>query len=220
VKPRKKFSESVDEFERNAIRRKVHDFFFGHELPTIDKVLAAVNEDKVLGTYRRTTFYNLLKELHSKYVRRGRDSMLTDRDNIIFSVISSKQAFLSGLTTRSKAPSGKGRRLIITHIGSQKGFVDGCLRIFEFKKTGNYHEEMCAESFENWFRAVLPRLEDNAVIVIDNAPYHSRKKERIPTTNWNIQKVENEMWKFYIIIKESEERLVIDHNEDSDSSSE
>jgi hypothetical protein len=31
-----------------------------------------------------------------------------------------------------------------------------------------------------------PRLEDNAVIVIDNAPYHSRKKERIPTTNWNI----------------------------------
>jgi hypothetical protein len=26
VKPRKKFSESVDEFERNAIRRKVDDF--------------------------------------------------------------------------------------------------------------------------------------------------------------------------------------------------
>ncbi|XP_023723408.1 uncharacterized protein LOC111873159 [Cryptotermes secundus] len=48
---------------------------------------------------------------------------------------------------------------------------------------------MCAESFENWFRAVLPRLEENAVIVIDNAPYHSRKKERIPATNWNIPKI-------------------------------
>jgi hypothetical protein len=42
---RKTFSESVDEFERNAIRRKVNDFFFRHELPTIYKVLAAVNED-------------------------------------------------------------------------------------------------------------------------------------------------------------------------------
>jgi hypothetical protein len=28
LKLRKKISESVDEFERNAIRRKVHDFFF------------------------------------------------------------------------------------------------------------------------------------------------------------------------------------------------
>jgi hypothetical protein len=45
VKPHKMFSESVDEFERNAIRRKFHDFFFRHELPTIYKVLAAVNED-------------------------------------------------------------------------------------------------------------------------------------------------------------------------------
>jgi hypothetical protein len=36
AKPRKKFSDSVDEFVRNAIRR-VHDFFFRHELPTIDK---------------------------------------------------------------------------------------------------------------------------------------------------------------------------------------
>jgi hypothetical protein len=68
VKLRKKFSESVDKFERNAIRRKVHDFFFWHELPTIVRVLAAVNEDTVLGIYHRTTFYNLLKELHFKYV--------------------------------------------------------------------------------------------------------------------------------------------------------
>jgi transposase len=171
VKPRKKFSESVGEFERNAIRRKFHDFFFRHELPTIDEVLAAVSEDTVLGTYHRTKFYNLLKELHFKYVQRGCDSMLIDRDDIILcgrrylrtvrslrcqgrsiyyldetwlneghtgnnvwvdgSVISSKQAFLSGLTTGSKAPSGKGRRLIITHIGSQRGFVDGCLWLIE-----------------------------------------------------------------------------------------
>jgi hypothetical protein len=47
---------------------------------------------------------------------------------------------------------------------------------------------------------------------------HARK--RIPTTNWNIQKVENEMRKLDNIIEESEERLVIDLNEESVSSSE
>lgn len=39
---------------------------------------------------------------------------------------------------------------------------------------------MNSKSFENWFRKVLPKLEENAVIVMDNAPYHSRKLETTP----------------------------------------
>lgn len=31
---------------------------------------------------------------------------------------------------------------------------------------------------------VLPSLKDNAVIIMDNAPYHSVKTEKCPTTNW------------------------------------
>lgn len=50
------------------------------------------------------------------------------------------------------------------------------------KKTGDYHEEMDGKSFENWFTKVLPMLEENCVIVLDNASYHSRKAEKIPTT--------------------------------------
>lgn len=42
-----------------------------------------------------------------------------------------RQAFLDGFSTGLKAPSGKGRRLIITHIGSESGFVDGGLLAFE-----------------------------------------------------------------------------------------
>lgn len=41
---------------------------------------------------------------------------------------------------------------------------------------------MNGNSFENWFSNILPRLEDNCIIVLDNAPYHSRKVEKIPTT--------------------------------------
>lgn len=38
--------------------------------------------------------------------------------------------------------------------------------------------------FENWMKKTLPLLEPNCVIVMDNAPYHSRKTEKIPTFQW------------------------------------
>jgi transposase/DNA-directed RNA polymerase subunit H (RpoH/RPB5) len=224
-KPRKKLIENIDDFDKNAIRRKVHEFYFRNELPTIDKVMAIVNEDEDLPTFRRTTFYKLLKDMNFKYVRRGRDSTLIDRDDIVIwrrnylktvklmrqegrriyyidetwlnaghtksrvwkdeTIKSAKQAFLSGLSVGNKAPSGKGSRLIITHIGSDTGFVEGGLWIFKSNKSGDYHEEMNAESFERWFATVLPLLEDNSVIVLDNAPYHCRKREKLPNNSWS-----------------------------------
>lgn len=77
---------------------------------------------------------------------------------------------------------GKGKRLVICHIGSEDGFVSDGLWSFESSKSGDYHEEMTGQSFENWFSKILTKLEDNAVIVLDNAPYHSRKLEKVPTT--------------------------------------
>lgn len=101
-------------------------------------------------------------------------------------VLSSRQAFLEGLTTGLKGPSGKGRRLIISHIGSEEGFVEGGLLLFESKKNSDdYHNEMNAKHFEEWLASILPRLKPNSVLVIDNAPYHSRKLESGPIKRWN-----------------------------------
>lgn len=97
---------------------------------------------------------------------------------------SKRQAFLEGLSTGLKAPSGKGRRLIITHIGSETGFLDGGLEIFQSKKTNDYHEEMDAAHFEKWLSQILNKIEPGSVIVMDNAPYHSRRLEKLPTTSW------------------------------------
>lgn len=105
-------------------------------------------------------------------------------------VKSAKQAFLEGLSTGAKNPTGKGNRLIVVHIGSEKGFLPGSLWIFENKATGDYHETMNAEGFEKWFEDILKKVEPNAVIVMDNASYHSRRQERLPVTSWrklNIQ---------------------------------
>lgn len=38
--------EKYDEFIKSAIRSKVHQFFFRQELPTLDKILAAVSGDE------------------------------------------------------------------------------------------------------------------------------------------------------------------------------
>lgn len=104
-------------------------------------------------------------------------------------VTNSRQAFLDGFSTGLKCPSGKGRRLIITHIGSDSGFLHGGLNMFESRKTGDYHEDMTAEVFEKWFSETLTLIEPGSVIVLDNAPYHSRQIEKLPTSAWRKEKI-------------------------------
>ncbi|CAK9802850.1 hypothetical protein ANTQUA_LOCUS10453 [Anthophora quadrimaculata] len=232
TKIRQKIVEKVDDFDKNVIRRIVHQFFHRNELPTIEKVLEVVNADPTLPNFQRTTFYKLLKSINFKFTRRGRNSFLNDREDIVVwrrsylrqlkqfreanrqiyyldetwinaghaknfvwkdtSIISARAAHSSGLSTGLKNPSGKGKRLIITHIGSVNGFVDGALWTFESKKTVNYHEEMNAAKFEDWFSKIIDKLEENSVVVMDNAPYHSRKIEKIPTSKW--KKADIQQW--------------------------
>ncbi|CAH2013297.1 unnamed protein product [Acanthoscelides obtectus] len=209
-KHRKSIVKSLDEADKHAIRRKVHEFFFRNEIPTIDKVLQEVNGDTTLPNFKRSTFHALLKHLNFKWKKRGRNSLLLDREEIVlwrrdyltkirkYRNQNRKIYYLdetgvnaghttNGLSTGLKNPAvlrfpGKGKRLIICHIGSEDGFVVDGLWCFESKKTGDYHEEMNGESFEQWFSEILPNLEENAVIVLDNAPYHSRRMEKVPTT--------------------------------------
>ncbi|XP_055904959.1 uncharacterized protein LOC129940597 [Eupeodes corollae] len=48
--------------------------------------------------------------------------------------------------------------------------------------SGDYHEDMNADVYEKWFKETLTCLDPNSVIVLDNASYHSRKKNKAPTT--------------------------------------
>ncbi|KMQ83557.1 hypothetical protein RF55_19684 [Lasius niger] len=218
-------NQRVDECDRNAIRRKVHQFYFNKELPTLAKVLQTVNNDEDLPNFKRTNFWKLLKELNFTFVGRRRNSVLTERDDLILwwrnylkavrkfredgrpiyyldetwvnagdvsakvwidtTIKSKRDAFLRGLSTGPSNPTGKGKRLIVLHIGSTAGFVPDGLLCFESKKnTADYHDEMNGDTFLEWFENILPSLEDNAVIVMDNAPYHSVKLEKVPNASW------------------------------------
>lgn len=62
--------------------------------------------------------------------------------------------------------------------------------MFESKKnTEDYHQEMNSECFEEWLQEILPKLKPDSVLVLDNAPYHSRKVEKIPTQAWKKESI-------------------------------
>ena len=43
---------------------------------------------------------------------------------------------------------------------------------------------MTAQHFEEWFHdALMPNIQPNSLIVMDNVPYHSRRLEPVPTMN-------------------------------------
>ena len=82
-----------------------------------------------------------------------------------------------------KHSMGKGPRLIIVHAGGVAGWVSKSDLIFRAKsKSGDYHSEMNAEHFLEWFQHQLcPHIPMGSLIVMDNASYHNTQTEKIPT---------------------------------------
>ena len=90
---------------------------------------------------------------------------------------------ISGTKGGIRKPLGKGSRLIILHAGNENGWVNGADLVFKSKKaTGDYKDEMTSKHFEEWFHdSLMSNIPANSLIVMDNAPYHSRRLEPIPT---------------------------------------
>lgn len=91
----------------------------------------------------------------------------------------------SGLSYGVRVKSGRGQRLIIVNAIERSGPVPNALWVFCSNKPqplADYHSEMDSHNFELWFKnTLLPNLMPNSVIVVDNAPYHSRKAVTCPS---------------------------------------
>ena len=78
------------------------------------------------------------------------------------------------------------------HVGSCKGWINGAELVFQSKKSGDYHDEMTSEHFEEWFNNILiPKLEPNSIIVLDNASYHSHRLQKIPVKSSTKQEMKD-----------------------------
>ena len=84
-----------------------------------------------------------------------------------------------------RKPFGKGTHLIILHAGGEDGWIEGADLVLQSKKgTGDYHDEMNAERFEEWFRdQPILNLKHNSLIVTDNTSYHTHRLKKVLTTN-------------------------------------
>ena len=85
-----------------------------------------------------------------------------------------------------KVPIGKGCRLIVCHVGSSDtGFVPQSKLIFRTNaKSSDYHSEMTAAVFRNWFTGqFLPYIEPHSIIIMDNASIHSIIVDKAPSSN-------------------------------------
>ncbi|XP_075750770.1 uncharacterized protein LOC142817598 [Rhipicephalus microplus] len=170
-----------DSLTIHAIRLKVHSMYAKREIPTLDSVIRAVNEDDDLPNFTKTTLWRLMKDIGFTFAKRKRNLALIEHSDIIAwgrrciiyldetwvnaghtkeyvwqdtTVKSSQDAFLTGLTTGLAAPSGKGARLILVHAGSSAtGFIEGAADYFRAKNGGSadYHSEMDGRYFEEWY---------------------------------------------------------------------
>lgn len=85
-------------------------------------------------------------------------------------------------TTTSICTKGNDR-LNIVHIGNENGFLPDAVEIFDPYYI-SLKDPMTAAEFETWFENIAKKLGENAVVVLDDAPYHSRKTEKTPTNTW------------------------------------
>lgn len=199
------FKDKFVDVQLNTVRLHVHSFWLNKTIPTLDKILQVIKDDDSFPDISRMNLQRLLKFMDFVYTKRSRNSALIEKDEIVLW----RRRYLEDIrkyrekgrhiyyldetwvtagdctskTTGSQNPAGKGKRLIVLHIGSEDGFVPGGLLCFESKKTTDYHEEMNGDTFYDWMTNIIPRLKENSVFIMDNAPYHTVKKEKIPNTS-------------------------------------
>lgn len=84
IKVRLTITDKIDDFDKNAIRQKIHGFWVRREIPTLRKMLAEINDDNSLPNFKHTSLQLILKDLNFSYCKINRNSaLLTERNDII-----------------------------------------------------------------------------------------------------------------------------------------
>lgn len=189
--------DKIDDQDRTGLRRKVHSVWLNRELPTVDRILLDVNEDPSLPNFKRTSLYRVIKKLDFVFAKRKRCTVLTEKEDLIVW----RRKYLHDVREYRKDGrtvyyvdetwlNADDRLHVALHVGSENGFLPGGLLCLAAKKnTGDYHDEISGDDFRGWFESVIPALEPNSVIVVDNAPCHSVEVEKYPNGGWKKESV-------------------------------
>ncbi|XP_066946926.1 uncharacterized protein [Macrobrachium rosenbergii] len=201
----------LDDFDKCLLRRIILKFYERREIPTINKVLFEMRKRtgfkggresrktvKEIGfRYAKLDGRTFLMERYDvqclrtrflgkmqKFRENGRNVIYLEETwvNQNYRVGKCWKDNKSENATGIKVPSGKGGRLIILHAGSAEGFIPNAELKFTAKNDGDYDRQMIHKVFEEWFLCqLLPNIPPTSIVVMDNAPYLSKKVDRLPT---------------------------------------
>ena len=92
-----------------------------------------------------------------------------------------------------RGPVSRGKRIVIAHtLKLVMGLIPGSLLLCGKKLSdafAEYHQDMNADVFKNWFLVkLIPNLPEKSVVILDNASCHCRQVDKIP--NMNTKKAE------------------------------
>lgn len=80
---RQKVTDKIYDFDQNAIKQKVHEFWLNRQLPTFNKILKAINEDPGLPNLSQPSLRSVLKHLNFEFIRKSRDSVVIERNDVV-----------------------------------------------------------------------------------------------------------------------------------------
>jgi hypothetical protein len=84
-------------------------------------------------------------------------------------------------------------QLIILHVGGHTGFISYAQLIFKSnQKTGDFHSETDSDNYIHWLREkLIPSLDLNSVLLVDNVSCQNTQKDKGPTSNPNKETAQN-----------------------------
>ena len=103
------------------------------------------------------------------------------------------QAVAQDVTPGINRKPGKGERLLLIGVGSVEGWLKNDV-IKRKKGSSNYKDDMNGEKFEEFVEDAFIRMNEQypdrkKALVVDNASYHTKLSEEVPTMEWKKERL-------------------------------
>ncbi|KAF8789131.1 Down syndrome cell adhesion molecule-like [Argiope bruennichi] len=200
----------LDNFDLCVLRNIVNEFYANNKIPSLSRLLPVVKE-RINFPWKRGTLWKYLHIAGFQYKRcRNQRQILIERSHIVAwrfrflrkmkkfreakrNIVYIDETWLDSNLSFEKCwrdekigaaiKDSSGRRLIVVHAGSESGFVPNAGLIFKAgSATGDYHGQMNSDNLKKWIvEKLLPNIPTNSVIVMDNAAYHTKVMDPVPT---------------------------------------
>lgn len=209
---------TIDDFDRDVIRRCIEDFYVNQKIvPSIKKLLPVLKE-KINFTWSKETLRKILHEMGFRWKKsRAKRLILVERHDIIEwrcryltqvkqlrnegrqlfyidetwvdSNLTFSKCWQSSRVQGVLSNHSSSNRLIVVSIGSAKGFLEGASLVFKSgKTTGDYHGQMNAENFEKWIKCIVLPKLPPASAVIIDNAPYHNKQVDKPPTKYSTKK--------------------------------